>query len=78
MPKCPKCGKSLSYSNHLDLNEAQSKIARYIDDHKNNSDDQTFIDKLREEITHISHHVWISNKGGTLIMKKAFKNQKIS
>ena len=63
LPKCPKCGKSLSYRDHLDLNEAQSKIARYIDDHKNKSNDQTFIDKLRGEITHTSHHVWISNKG---------------
>ncbi len=63
MKKCPKCGKSLSYRDHLNLNKAQSKIARYIDYQKNKSNDQTFIDKLRGEITHTSHHVWISNKG---------------
>ena len=51
LPKCPKCGKSLSYRDHLDLNEAQSKIARYIDDHKNKSDDQTFIENNLKEIT---------------------------
>ena len=63
LPECPNCGKSLSYKDHLDLNEAQSRITRFIDDHKNKSDDQIFIDKLRGEITHASHHVWISNKG---------------
>jgi len=63
LPKCPKCGKSLSYSNHFDLKEAQSKIARWIDDNKNKYDDKIFIDKLRGEIVHTSHHVWISNEG---------------
>ena len=63
MKKCPKCGKSLSYSDHLNLNEAQLKIARYIDHNKNKFDDKTFIHNLRGEITHTSHHVWISNKG---------------
>ncbi len=63
LPKCPKCGKSLSYGDHLDLNEAQLKIARYIDHNKNKFNDKTFIHNLRGEIVHTSHHVWISNKG---------------
>ena len=56
--------------------EAQSRIARFIDDNKDKTftrwhfchyfsfyNDWRFIDKLREEIKHTSHHVWISNKG---------------
>lgn len=62
MKRCHKCGESLSYRNHLNLSEAKSKIAEFIDDHKNKSDDQTFINELRGEITHTSHHVWISNQ----------------
>lgn len=63
LPKCRKCGKSLAYRDHIDLKEAQLKIARYIDQNKNKFDDKTFIRNLRGEIVHISHHVWISNKG---------------
>jgi len=74
--KCPKCGKSLSYSDHLNLKEAQSRIARFIDYNKDKTftrwhfchyfsfyNDWRFIVKLRKEIKHTSHHVWISNEG---------------
>ncbi len=46
---------------NLNLMEAQSRIARFIDNNKGKYDDKTFIHKLREEIVHISHDVYLSN-----------------
>jgi len=46
---------------NLNLIEAQSRIARFINYNKTRYDDRTFIDKLREEIVHTSHDVYLSN-----------------
>lgn len=46
---------------NLNLMEAQSRIAKWIDHNKNKYDDKTFIHNLRGEIVHISHDVYLSN-----------------
>lgn len=46
---------------NLNLIHAQSRIARFIDNNKSKYDDRTFIHKLRGEIVHISHDVYLSN-----------------
>jgi hypothetical protein len=46
---------------NLNLREAQSRIGKFIDCNKNNYDDRIFIHKLRGEIVHTSHDVYMSN-----------------
>ena len=46
---------------NLNLMEAQSRIARFIDYNKDKYDDRTFIHNLRGEIVRISHDVYLSN-----------------
>ncbi|MDE1869052.1 MAG: hypothetical protein KGH60_03775 [Candidatus Micrarchaeota archaeon] len=46
---------------NINLMEAQSRIARFIDDNEFEYDEQTFVNNLRGEIVHVSHDVWISN-----------------
>jgi hypothetical protein len=46
---------------NLNLMEAQSRIARFIDYNKDRYDDRTFINNLRGEIVHTSHDVYLSS-----------------